>query len=89
MIDESAAVLPIWMLLSAAAGFMLGEAIGDSRRHRKCLDETNDDLRDQLQKARAACKESLHQELKRLRGEINDIHKHVLAVSKGLEKRPS
>ncbi len=83
MIDESAAVLPIWMLLSAAAGFMLGEAIGDSRRHRKCLEEANDDLRDQLKKDRV-CKESLHQAIKQQRGVINDIHKRVVALAKGM-----
>jgi hypothetical protein len=31
----------------------------------------------------------LHQELKQQRGVINDIHKHVLAVTKGLRKPAS
>jgi hypothetical protein len=88
MIDEVAASIPIWMLLSAAMGFMLGEAVGDSRRHRKCLEEANDDLRDQLKKDRV-CKESLHQVIKQQRGVINDIHKHVVPVSKGFKKTTS
>lgn len=29
MIDESAAVLPSWILISAARGFIVGEAVGD------------------------------------------------------------
>jgi hypothetical protein len=87
MIEESAAVLPMWMLLSAAVGFMIGEAFGSSQRHRKCLEEANEDLRDRL--AATSGEVPLHPELKRLRGEINDIHKHVLAVSKALQKRPS
>jgi hypothetical protein len=89
MIDEVAASIPIWMLMSAAVGFMMGEAVGDSRRHRKCLEEANDDLHAQLQKACAACKESLHPELKQQRGVINDIHKQVVALSKGMKKPSS
>ncbi len=88
MIDESAAVLPIWMLLSAAFRFMIGDALGQNFGRRKHLEQTNDELRDELEKARA-CEEPLHRELKRQRGVLNDIHKRVLAVSKGLENRPS
>ena len=87
MIDESAAVLPIWMLLSAAVGFMIGDALGDNFRHRKCLEQINDDLRDELEKARAN-EEPLHEVLKQQRGVINDIHKHVVALSKA-PNRPS
>jgi hypothetical protein len=88
MIDESAAVLPIWMLLSAAFGFMIGDALGQNFRHRKYLEQANEDLREELEKARA-CEAPLHRELKQQRGVLHDIHKHVLAVSKGLEKHPS
>ena len=35
MIDESSAVLPLWMLLSATFGFMIGEAVGGQARVRK------------------------------------------------------
>jgi hypothetical protein len=87
MIENSADFLPLWMVLSAAFGFLAGEAFGDSRRHRKCLEQVNDDLRDELEKARAF-EEPLHQELKRQRGVINDIHKQMAAVTKGLQKRP-
>jgi hypothetical protein len=81
MIDESAAVLPMWMLLSAAFGFIIGDAFGDSRRHRKCLEQANEDLRDELEKTRID-REPLHRELKQQRGVINDIHKQVTAVTK-------
>ena len=83
MIDEVAASIPIWIFLSIGLGFMMGEAVGDSRRHRKCLEEANDDLRDQLKKDRV-CKESLHQAIKQQRGVINDIHKRVVALAKGM-----
>ena len=88
MIDESAAVLPMWMLLSAAFGFLIGDAFGDSRRHRKCLEQANEDFRDQLEKVRV-CEDPLHRELKQQRGIINDIHKRLVAVTKGFEKPTS
>jgi hypothetical protein len=88
MIDESSAVLPLWMLLSATFGFMIGEAFGGQARLRKYLEQANEDLRDQLQKTHP-CEKQLHKELKQQRGIINDIHKRVVAVSKGLQKRPS
>lgn len=88
MIDESAAVLPIWMLISAAFGFMIGDALGQNFGRRKCLEQTNEDLRDELAKARAD-EAPLRGELKRQRGLLHDIHKHIVAVSKGLEKRSS
>ena len=84
MIDEAVASIPIWMLMSAAVGYMMGEAVGDSRRHRKCLEQTNDDLHAQLEKAHPG--DSLHKELKQQRGVINDIHKHVVALSKALNR---
>ena len=71
------------MVLSAAFGFLIGEACGDSARHRKCLEESNADLRDQLQQPRS---QDLLRELEQQRKVINDIHKRILAVSKGLEK---
>ncbi len=76
------------MLLSAAFGFMIGDALGQNFARRKHLEEANEELRDELEKARAG-EEPLHRELKRQRGVLNDIHKRVLAVSKGLENRPS
>jgi hypothetical protein len=66
----------------------VGEAWGNNFRHRKCLEQANEDLRDQLQKAHP-CEEQLHQALKQQRSVINDIHKHVVAVSKALQKHPS
>jgi hypothetical protein len=88
MIDESAAFLPIWMALSATFGFMIGEAYGDQARHRKSLEQANADLRDQLQNAQP-CTPTLQCELNQQRRVINDIHKHVVAVTKSLEKRAS
>ena len=88
MIDESAAVLPIWMLLSATFGFMIGEALGGQARVRKYLEQANDDLREQLQAARPSAPD-IQQELRQQRRVINDIHKRIAAVTKGLQKPTS
>jgi hypothetical protein len=88
MIEEATAFLPIWMLLSAAFGFLIGDAFGDSTRHRKCLEQANDNLRDRLDEARAGAG-PIHRQLKQQRGILNDIHKQVTAVTKALQKRPS
>ena len=76
------------MLLSAAFGFIVGDAFCDSTRHRKCLEQINDDLHDQLEKARPN-EEPLLQELKQQRAMINEIHGYLLPVSKGSEKSAS
>jgi len=88
MIEQSADFIPIWMLLSAVFGFLIGEACGDHARHRKCLEENNADLRDQLQMAQP-CPPDLRRTLEQQRKVLNDIHKRVIAVSKGLEKPTS
>jgi hypothetical protein len=88
MIDESAAFLPIWMVLSAAFGFFVGEACGGQARLRKYLEQANADLRDQIKNAQP-CTPTLLCELNQQRRVINDIHKRVVAVTKGLEKRTS
>ncbi len=88
MIDESTAVLPIWMLLSAALGFMAGEAVGGHARVRKYLEQANDDLREQLQKVQSSDPD-LQRELRQQRRVVNDIHKRIAAVTKGLQKPTS
>ena len=88
MIEESTAVLPIWMLISAAFGFIIGETCGDHIRLRKHLEQANEDLRDQLQNARPSA-ETLHRALNQQRSVINDIHKRIVAVTKALQNRPS
>jgi len=80
--------VPIWMLLAVCFGFLFGELCGDYRRHKKCLQQENDDLRERLESA-AAESQPIQRALKEQRGVINDIHRRLLAVSKGLEKRPS
>ena len=88
MIEESAAFLPVWMVLSAAFGFLAGEVFGDSVRHKKCLEQANEELRSQLEKAHVN-EEPLHRAITQQRGVINDIHKQITTVTNALQKRPS
>ena len=88
MIDESAAVLPLWMLIAAAFGFMVGEAVGGQARVRKYLEQANEELREQLQQVRPY-PSTLQQELSQQRRVINDIHKRISAVTKGPQKPAS
>ena len=88
MTDNPADFLPLWMVLSAAFGFLIGELCGDYRRHRICLEETNEDLRQRLDQAAAETK-PIERALKEQRGLLHDLHRRLLAVSKGLEKRAS
>ena len=96
MNEKPADFTPLWMLLSAALGFLAGKAYGDTRRNRTCLQQTHDQLRDRLEEARPEPDfQQLQRAVEELRGIVNDIHKHqldvseLLAVTKGLEKRPS
>jgi hypothetical protein len=88
MTENPADFIPIWMILSAAFGFLVGEISGDNYRHRKCLQQANEELRDRHDEAAADTK-PIQRALKEQRGVINDIHRRLLAVSKSLEKRPS
>lgn len=88
IINEATAVVPIWMVLAAAVGFIAGEADGDCTRHRKDLKQAKDELRQELNRA-GDCREPLDRELKHQRAVLHDVHRRIVALSKGLEKRPS
>jgi hypothetical protein len=45
MIDNAADSLPIWMLLAASFGFMIGWTCGDETRRRKNAEQQLHDLR--------------------------------------------
>ena len=87
MIEKAEDLVSIWMVLSACFGFLVGEMCGDYNRHRKCLQRENDELRDRLDAAPDG--QPIQRALKEQRGVINDIHRRLVAVSKGLEKQAS
>ena len=88
IVDESSAVLPLWMLLSAIFGFFVGEMCGDYYRRWKCLTQANEELRAELEAAHKD-ERSIQRELKHQRGVLHDLHKQITAVSKALQKRLS
>lgn len=73
----------MWALIFAASGLMIGMALGDETRRRRCAEDKVDELRDQLEHA-----STQERQLKQMRSVLNDAHSHILAVSKGLEKQP-
>lgn len=88
MIEHSEDFLPLWMLIAAGFGFLAGELCGDHRRHLTCVQQANEQLRDQLEKTMVDA-QPIKRALKEQRGVINDIHRRLVAVSQGLKKRPS
>jgi hypothetical protein len=85
MIDNAAGYLPVWMLIAASFGLMIGWACGDETRRRMNAEQQLGDLRRQLQQATSEAP-SLLRILKQQRGVLNDVHKRIVAVSKGLQK---
>jgi hypothetical protein len=83
--SESIAVMPLWGLIFTALGLMIGMALGDEVRRRKNAEEQVEDLRDRLKRAPVPLQD---RQLKEIRSVLNDAHKHILAVTKGLEKQP-
>jgi hypothetical protein len=88
MIEQSADFIPIWMVLSAAFGFIAGETCGGQARLRKYLEQANADLRDQLNNMQS-CTPNLQHAIDQQRRVINDIHRRIVAVTKGFEKPAS
>ena len=86
MIEEP--VVFLGTLLSAAFGFLIGEAFGDSRRHRKCLEQENEELREQLQN-NPSNTTLLRSALDQQRRVINDIHNASWLFQKGSKNCPA
>jgi hypothetical protein len=84
MIEKAIAIL-VWALVVAGISFWLGLVYGQETSRRECAEEKVEDLRDQMKRAPAPIEE---RQLRQMRSVLNDAHKHILAVSKGLEKQP-
>ena len=80
MTENTASIL-VWMLLVFSLGFMIGWTGGELRSRSRCAEEKVEDLRDQLEEAA-----TLDSQLREMRSVLNDAHKRILDVSKGLEK---
>jgi hypothetical protein len=84
-VTEDTVYILLWMLIVATFGFVIGWAFGEELGRRRCAEEKVEDLRDQLQHAGAP---ALDRRLRLMHGTLNDAHKLILAVSKGLQKQP-
>ena len=82
---ETIMTISFYMFLSACLGFVIGWVCGEQVARRQNAEEMVEDLHQRLEEARS---ESLtpERQLKEIRGVLNDVHKHILVVSKGLRK---
>ncbi len=80
MTENTASIL-VWMLIVFSLGFIIGWTGGELRSRSRCAEEKVEDLRDQLEEAA-----TLDSQLREMRSVLNDTHRRILTVSKGLEK---
>ncbi len=73
----------MWMLIVFSLGFMIGWVCGELRSRSRCAEEKVEDLRDQLERGSS---DTRNVSSRQMRSVLNDTHKRILAVSKGLEK---
>ena len=73
-----------YMLLVAAFAYMIGWVCGEQVCRRKNAEEKVAELYDQLEHTCSGTQEQ--RQFKELRSVLNDTHKHILAVSKALQK---
>jgi hypothetical protein len=74
------------MVLSLGLGLAIGWTGGDETRRRKSAEKQLLNLRDQLQQSHPDTQPLLRL-LKQQRGILNDIHKRITSVTKGLQKQ--
>ena len=82
--NEGNSYILLYMLIAVALGFIMGLGFGEQTGCRKGAEDLVRKLRDRLQSPPDTARQ-----LKHLQGVLNDVHKKIRAVSKGLEKRPS
>jgi hypothetical protein len=73
----------VYTLPAAGVGLIIGWLCHEQVCRRKHAEEKVTELRDQLQHAGIPIDE---RQFKEMRKTLNDAHKHILAVSKGLQK---
>jgi AraC-like DNA-binding protein len=83
MNEGNSYILP-YMLMAVTLGFMMGWGFGEQTGRKDSAEDLIDELRDRLQSST-----DLTRQLKQLQAVINDLHRKVSAVSKGLGKHPS
>ena len=84
--NENTTYVLLWMLIVAGFGFMAGLALGEETARRRCAEQKVEDLRDRLQQAAAPSQE---RQLKKMRSVLNDVHRMIHGVTKGVGKQAS
>jgi hypothetical protein len=73
------------MFMALCLGFMVGWVCGEEVYRRRNAEAMVEDLSERLEQASSEAP-TQHRQLKEMRGVLNDVHKHILAVSKALRK---
>jgi hypothetical protein len=74
----------LYMLLAAAFAYMIGWISGDQVSRRKSAEQRLAELTSYLPRIWSKASDQQH-ELKQMRSVLNDAHKQIVAVSKGLK----
>jgi hypothetical protein len=76
----------LFMLMAVAVGFIIGWVCGEQLAHRVNAEAMVEELRQRLEQASSQTPQD--RQLREMRSILNDAHKHILAVSKGLKNQP-
>ena len=85
MSDTTVSIL-FTISIAATLGFLIGWLCGEQVAFRKSAETTVQELRERLEQATSETPQGL--QLTEMRHVLNDAHKHIVAVSKGLKNQP-
>jgi uncharacterized protein HemX len=82
--NEGSSYVLLYMFMAVALGFMMGWGFGEQTGRRERAEDLARELQDRLDSSA-----DVTRQLKQLQTVVNDMHKKLSAVSKGLKNRPS
>ena len=85
MSDTTVSIL-FYVFVAVVLGFLIGWLCGEQVALRKNAEATVQELRERLEQA--SSQTSQDRQLSQMRRVLNDAHKQILAVSKGLKNQP-
>jgi hypothetical protein len=85
MSDTIVSIL-FYISIAATLGFMIGWLCGEQVARRKNAEAMVQELGERLEEA--SSETSQDRQLSQMRRVLNDAHRHILAVSKGLKNQP-
>ena len=87
MSDTTVSIL-FTISIAATLGFLIGWLCGEQVALRKSAEATVQELRERLEQATSEAPPGSSTDQRRMRHVLNDAHKHIVAVSKGLKNQP-